>query len=85
MSEILIKLAISLVTATFLTLAVVIINWLVGVVTAIRVLKRITRYDEAQLEALTSIMTEMNEKRPFLHGFWLWRRARPYLKRLSRK
>lgn len=77
--DILIKLGLSLLIGTFLFLLVVAANAFVGLVTAIRVLRKAKGFTDQQCEELTKIMEEANGKPMIFHGFWVWWKTRKYL------
>ncbi len=80
-----VKLTLAIAIGTSVCLLVIAANAVVGIATALRVLRRINQFSPEELEALVEIMARMKEEKPLFHGFWLHLKARPYLKRLSRK
>ncbi len=79
MIDLLLNVGLAVIIATGLFLLVILANAVVGVTTAIRLLKASTRLSEEECGRLVKIMEEVNSSGFIFHGFILWWKTRKYL------
>ncbi len=78
-AEFFIKLGISVLAGTALFIFTYLANMVVGIATALRILRSMRHLNESEMTELCKIMEDLNNKSRMFHGFWLWWKARKYL------